>query len=179
VKNDKAEKVLVILGLDSHLKPHAARFSPAEEAAVRKAATATGFGVGAAKTEEAIALASKLVPGKLFATGKGLVPLTTAETYEKLLRVLELEAAPAADTIPPSTEKPATAHPSDPRAAITVGSVVLVQDKEPPPNRAWWECVVAGVGRNPNDLLVRWKAFPALKPFPAKRTAVGLLPSKP
>jgi hypothetical protein len=184
MKTEKTERVFVILGLDRDRKPHAARFSASEEVAARKAAAATGFRFGAATNKEAIQLAGKLVAGKLFDSGKGLVPRTTPETYAQLLKFIDLEPFPAAATPtasvtgPAHPEKAPTALLSDPRTAIDVGSVVLVQDREPLPNRAWWECVVTAVGRNPNDVIVKWKAFPALKPFPVKRTALALLPPK-
>jgi hypothetical protein len=184
MKTEKTERVFVILGLDKDGKPHAARFSPSEEVGARKAAAATGFRFGIATTKEAIQLAGRLVAGKLFDSGKGLVPRTTPENYSQLLKVIDLEAVPAAATpsagaaAPAGPEKAPTVLPSDPRAAITVGSVILVQDREPLPNRAWWECVVTAVGRNQNDLIVKWQAFPGLKPFPVKRKALALLPAK-
>ncbi|MDB5822123.1 MAG: hypothetical protein JWR21_827 [Herminiimonas sp.] len=184
MKTEKTERVFVILGLDRDQKPHAARFSPSEEVAARKAAAATGFRFGAATSKEAVLLAGRLVAGKLFDSGKGLVPRTTPENYAQLLKLIDLEAVPpaaissAGAAVPTGAEKAATLLPNDPRTAIAVGSVVLVQDREPLPNRAWWECVVTAVGRNPNDVIVKWKAFPALKPFSVKRAAVALLPVK-
>ena len=68
------EKFLVVLGLDSEKKPHAARFSFVDEKAVNKAAGTKGFKIGIAKTKEAAAIVAKLIEGKIFDSGRGLVP---------------------------------------------------------------------------------------------------------
>lgn len=193
-------KFLVVLGLDSEKKPHAAKFDLVDEAAVRKAAAVKGFKIGKAKTKEAQAAAEKLIDGKIFDSGKGLVPFVRGDIYDRLLKLLEIEdaapapSAPAATASAPSPQTaakqsstvPATAKasppvptkPADPWAAITVGSVILVHDTEKGADRSWWECVVTGISKDGKILTARWQNYPTLKPFSVRRNAIGLLPPK-
>jgi hypothetical protein len=170
------EKFLVVLGLDSEKKPHAARFSFVDEKAVNKAAGTKGFKIGIAKTREAAEIAAKLIEGKIFDSGRGLVPFVTRETYDKLLTVLEIkEDAPSP---PPPAAVATTGKPTDLRTAIKVGSIVLVHDPEPGPDRSWWECKVTEVSKDLKVLTVVWRQYPKLPPIRVKRSAVAMLPSK-
>ena len=172
------QSLFVVLGLDSEKKPHAAKFSAADEVAVRKAAGAKGFKLGRAKTPEAAAAAQKLIEGRIFDSGKGLVPFCNPEVYEKLLKLLEVEDQPANPIATPDKASPAPA-PADPWAAIKMGSIVLCKDDERGADQSWWECAVTAVSKDNKILTVRWKNFPTLKPFAVKRSAVAILPSKP
>ena len=165
---------LVMLGLDSEKKPHAARFKLTDETAVRKAAGVKDFKVGLAKSKEASELASKLPEGKLFDSGNGLAPFVSKDTYEKLLPLLEMkqDAALASAPISPAP------NAADLWSAIKLGSVVLVYDPEPGPDRSWWECKVVEVTGSNNVLVVRWAKYPKLPPFRVKRSAVAILPPK-
>lgn len=165
---------LVMFGLDSEGKPHAARFSSSVETAVRKAASAKEFKVGLAKTKDAIELAATLPEGKIFDSGNGLAPFVSKDIYDKLVPLLEVKEStargPAATTSNVKT--------ADLWAAIKVGSVVLVHDPEPGPDRSWWECKVVEVSDDKKVLVVRWSKYPKLPIFRVKRTAVAILPTK-
>jgi hypothetical protein len=176
----KSDKFLVILGLDSEKKPHAARFDLGDEPAVRKAAGHKGFRIGHAKTQEAAQLAGKLIEGRIFDSGRGLVPFVTAAIYDQLLKLLEIEppapAAPAiASTHPAKASHAPTVHGSDAWANIKIGTVILCRDPQPGPDRSWWECTVAAISKDAKTLTVKWKNYPALKAFSVKRTAVAIL----
>jgi hypothetical protein len=66
---------LVLLGLSSDGKPHAARFNGTDAIALVKAAQSMGLKIGRPDTSEAMTLVRGLPEGKIFASGKALVPL--------------------------------------------------------------------------------------------------------
>jgi hypothetical protein len=74
----KPETCIVVLGLDADKKPRAAKFDVADEKTVRKAAAAQGLKIGRPKTDEATELALRLVDGRIYTSGKGLMPLVNA-----------------------------------------------------------------------------------------------------
>jgi hypothetical protein len=178
----KTETIIVVLGLDADKKPRAAKFDVADEKTVRKAAAAQGLKIGRPKTDEATELALRLVDGKIYSSGKGLMPLVNAETYEKLLKLLEIED-PKADAatvkVSPAPGKPVTASVliPDPWFKIAVGAAVLCRDTSNK-DGGWWECTVGGVSKDSKLLTVRWANFPTMKAFTVKRAAVAILPSK-
>ena len=79
-------KFIIMIGVDAAKKGHAARFALAQADAVRKAAALMGFRTGLPETEEAERLCAGLPMGKLFAAGRGLVPLVRATLYEELAK---------------------------------------------------------------------------------------------
>ena len=87
-KNGNTE-YLVVLGLGKNAKPHAARFNAADEALVRKAVNLIWLRVARASGDEAVKLARKLPEGKIFASGKALVPLVKLAVYDELLKTLD------------------------------------------------------------------------------------------
>ena len=170
----KDVKFLVVLGMDTEQKPHAARFDIVDELAVRKAAELMGFRIGRAKSKEATELATKLTEGRIFETGRGLVPFVRADIYNNLVKLLDLEPTNASATSAPAASTPP--RPIDPWALVKVGSVVLCQDPTPEPS--WWECVVIAIGKDNRTLTVKWQNSPTLKPFKVKRAAIAILPVK-
>jgi hypothetical protein len=187
--------ILVLLGLDENRKPRAARFDASQLEVARKAAKAMELKVGHPRTDEAKALALRLVPGRLYATGKGLVPLVKTATYDELLAKLELEgdgaktgpapaasppaqpgkAAPAAakdsPTAAPTASKP---DPTALWAAITVGSTVIAPEKRPEED-GWWRATVTAVSKDGRNITIRWLEAPRQPPVTLKRQAVALL----
>jgi len=165
--------LLVILGIDSDGKPHAAVFAQADEAVVHKAAQAMGVRCGVAKDDKSRALARKLPEGKIFAAGKALVPLVKQAVYDQLLQLLVFVDAPGATIPPDNGGQTASASPLTRWEDIKVGSVVLCQDDGAEP--AWWESVVIAVGKDEELLTLRWRDYPKLKTFAYKRHEVSLL----
>jgi hypothetical protein len=133
------------------------------------------------KDQGSAELANKLIDGRIFDSGRGLVPFVSVEVFEKLTKVLEIEeATPAAPAAPPAKEGAAARQPTstNPWAAIKVGSVVLVRDPTTGPDRGWWDCVVNEISDDGQFLTVRWKNYPKEKPFQVKRSAVAILRPK-
>ena len=176
----KTETCIVVLGLDADKKPRAAKFSVADEKTVVKAAAAQGLKIGRPKTDEATELALRLVDGKIYASGKGLLPLVKAETYEQLLKLLKIEepkVEPATVNSASTSAKPSPAPTggADPWASITTGATVLCRD---PKDGGWWPCKVTSVSKDGKLLTVGWAGFPTLKPFTVARKAIAILPPK-
>lgn len=172
-------KMLVILNVDDARKAHAARFNAGEEGAVRKAAGLMGMRLGVAKTDKALELARKLPEGKLFDSGKGMVPLVREDIYYALCANLTFDQAwtsrgvvTGADSSPDSTTlKAADAY----WATVKIGSTVLVFDYDEPEFPLWSAAIVTGIARDGETLTARWRDYPALKPFTVQRQSVGLL----
>ena len=179
-----AKEMILVLGLDDKQKPHAARFDLAQAGIVRKAAKLMGFGTAITKSEEAIALADRLPPGKLFATGKGMVPFCPAATYAKLTAAVELEpepqGGPEADANPAGGKSAAgatvaaKAAGSDPWADLKVGDKVIAPEKRPS-EEGWWPCVITAASKDGKMLTLRWLDNPKQPPVTLKRRAVALL----
>jgi len=179
-KNGNAD-YLVVFGIGADDKPHAARFKTTDEAIACKAAELMWFRVGRAKDETALKLVRKLPQGRVFASGKALVPLVKLELYDKLLEVLDFDPhgpvhkksaeLPASDSPVP---EPVTAPQSDPWETIGVGSVVLAfeEDKD---GAGWWEAVVIAVSKDGNTLSLRWRDWPDARKVSRARHKVGLL----
>jgi len=177
-------RVLIVFGLDADKKPHAAKFDASDEPAVTKAAGLTGFQAALAASEEAQSLASKLPDGKIFGTGKALVPYVKEDVYDKLVGLISA-AQPTAPkdssstTATPNTPANAQKNGSpanDPWAEIKVGSVVLCQSPEPEVDEdGYWASVVVSIAKDGEILTVRWKDYPKLPRFTVRRQMVGLL----
>jgi hypothetical protein len=184
----KQQMVFVVIGLDKDQKPRAAIFPPSDTEAATKAAGLLGLRAAIAETPEALALAKQLPEGKIFATGKGLMPLVKRETFDKLLKLvtfLDDKPRPTLDATAPTaaTAKaqagPETAPkgqsgtpPAHPWDAIEVGAIVLwrVDAKE-----GWFEAVVTATSKDRKKLTIKWRDFSGFKPFEVQRLAVGLI----
>jgi hypothetical protein len=155
-------QILVLAGIDSDDKPHAAWFAIADELLVRKAAQLMSFRIGLAGDDKSRDLARKLPEGKLFATGKALVPLVKHELYDKLLATIKIEppqANPLSAKGPSNgqSKPPAGANlaPSDLWAAIKVGSAVLCRDGTVA--NGYWEAVVVTIADDGDTMTLRWR----------------------
>jgi len=187
----------VVLGLDKEGKARAALIHPADLEAATKAAVSLGLKIGRADSPQALQMAKQLPDAKIFATGKGLVPLVRKDIYEWLNKGLTpvdakagvpvgegqnkangADPAPSDKATKGNGSQPADAKPSAPTdlwQAIGVGSVVLCLDTDPGPDRGWWECIVQRVSKD-GKLQVRFKMYPNDRPFTVKRNAVAILP---
>ena len=79
---------LIVLGLNEDGKPVAARFPATQRDLVDKAAKAMNLTVCKAESAALAELASKLPTGRLYATGRGLVPPMRRDQYTKLVEQL-------------------------------------------------------------------------------------------
>ena len=185
----KPKELIIVLGLDEKQKPHAAKFDLGQAEIVRKAARLMGFRTAVPKSDDTIALADRLPPGKLFATGKGLVPFCPAASYAKLTAALELEpegkagpepskpaaaSSPAATTTAKASPLGSTVAAGDPWAALKVGDKVIVPEKRPA-DEGWWPCVITAASKDGKMLTLRWLDNPKQPPVTLKRRAVALL----
>jgi hypothetical protein len=178
-KNGNTE-YLVILGVGSDDKPHAARFKWADETVVAKAAELMWFRVGRARDETALKLVRRLPAGRIFGSGKALVPLVKTDLYDELVKVLTFDLPGPERTEPaepPASDSPApeqTAPHSDPWSAIGIGSVVLAYEDDKA-STGWWEAVVVAVSKDGNTLSLRWRDWPQARKVSRARRKVGIL----
>jgi hypothetical protein len=179
----------VVLGLDKEGKPRAALIHPADLEAATKAAVSLGFKLGRADTPQVFQMAKQLPDAKVFATGKGLVPLVRKDIHDFLMKGLTIVAVPteqnqikeAAGTakITPEASKAgatkATGTPikPDPRLweQITVGSLVIAPERDAKADGYWPARVTAVKG---DQLVIQWVQFPQQGPLKVKRRAVAL-----
>lgn len=92
---DPGKTIIVVFGLDKNDKPRAARFGPEDREAATTAASLMGLSVARAETTPAIVMARQDLPqGRVFRSGKALVPLVKWGLYDKLCRVLTPYSAP-------------------------------------------------------------------------------------
>jgi len=173
----KSNTLYVVLGMASDGKPHASKFSEAEAGPATKAASLMGYRIGKAESEKARAAAGGLPVGKIFETGRGLVPLVKADLYDQLNASLSFEPASKLMANNPAQAGKAVGDtaPADPWAAIKVGGLVLAFDKTN--NEGWWEAVVLAVSKDGGTLTLRWRDWPSLKKFTVARRAVSIVPA--
>lgn len=161
------QPVLVLFGIGSDDKPHAAQFDIAHESQVGNAASLMAFQVGRAEATEALELARSLPLGRFFETGKAFVPYVKPDIYDRLRALLKRDPGAA-----PVGSQDKANKPTDPWASIKVGSVMLAL--ETPGVGGWFESVVLSMGKG-DTLTLRWKNYPKIKPFTAKRRDVAIL----
>ena len=177
--------VVIILGLDADGKPHAARFTEAEAKAAATAADLMSYHAARVIDPELYALASNLPIGRLFNSGRALVPYVKRVVFDQLATLIEGEIKPApraSDTAEMGApiegeESEDGGPPHDLWAAIEVGNTVLA--KQPEGGEGWWEAIVVAVAGRGNVLSVRWRDWPDEKPFMVLRRGVALLHPRP
>jgi hypothetical protein len=133
--------------------------------------------------DAAVKLVRKLPTGRIFSSGKGLVPLVKPALYDELLKALRFDVS-APSVVPPS-DAPATKSSVQPQPsaagdawdAIVVGTVVLAfeEDEE---GTGWWEAVVIAVSKDKKNLSLRWREWPQRQKVSRLRREVGLLAPK-
>lgn len=167
------KQFIAIIGIDSGKKPRGAKFEMANADAVRKAAQLMELRTVIAKTDEQIALLNKLADGKLFASGKGLVPLIRRPVFDALLNKLDLEPEP--ERAAPQKDSPPAQKASLPQAwqDLRIGSTVIAPENKPSED-GYWPCVVTAI--KGDQLTLRWIDNPKQKPVTMPRSVVAILP---
>jgi hypothetical protein len=183
------ETIIVVFGLNTEGRPHAARFEAAEEALATRAAQLMGYRLVKLTSADQLALAKGLPAGKIYQTGKSFAPLTKQDVYDQLAKLTPVEIPIAAPEDHPTieTETPRTAAstlgPANGRAsdksassiapweAIKVGSAVIAKA---PGEDSWWEAQVIGVSEQGKMLTLRWKGYEDEPDFMAPRREVAL-----
>jgi hypothetical protein len=174
-------RFLVMMGVDAESKAHAARFNASDETAVRKAAGLMGWRIGVATSAKALELARKLPEGKLFESGKGMVPLAREELFYELAKVLSFNSAWISAGVISGTGTGTIPNSSVVKAAdvvwsaIQVGSTVLAFDFGEPEIPLWNAAIVTAISKDGETLTARWRDFPQMKSFVLKAKLVGLL----
>jgi hypothetical protein len=154
------KSIIVVAGLDQEQRPHAARFSHADETRATRAAALMGFKVGMAQTSKALSLARALTKGRVFATGRALVPFVRQEVFD------EMQTSIAFEEPSPIEIEPAVAAGGDP---LAVGNVVLAAEGK----EGWWEAIVLNVDRNAVSL--KWRDWPKMKQFTRSRADIAII----
>lgn len=176
-----AAPALIVFGYDEAGKAHASCFGPADAELAAKAATLMGYHALRLAGDSHAALAARLPPGRVFASGRAFVPYVKAATFEALATAAGVTPSIPAPKPKPSqaasgTDEPgtqsSTAHhlPYD-WDQIKTGSVVLASEGE---GDGWYEAVVIEI--KPEDLfVVRWRDWPKEPPLVRRREHLGLI----
>jgi hypothetical protein len=159
---------LVVHGLGEDRKPRAACFAASQADLAIKAASLMGLAVLDVTTPEVSAIAAKLPAGRIYSSGRGLVPNVRRYLYAKLLAAAGL--APGG-TGPENAGEP-TAAPGLPRSwdEIDVGHLVIAHEGA---EQGWWEAIV--VARTEDMLTLRWRDYPKQPNVVRHRASVALL----
>ena len=83
-KKPRAAKTVIVLGLDKDKKPHAARFLGENDALLARAAACLGFRLAVPSTRKHFEIVGKLPPGRIHATGNGVVPTVDQQLYDQV-----------------------------------------------------------------------------------------------
>ena len=163
--NSAAAVKVVVFGLDSNWRPHAAWFPQAQADQARTAANQLRLNVVEVANGTAADLIAKLPAGQIHAAGPAMVPPVREDLYEKIVATInprgEAGQAPGAPVV---TDLPET------WAAIKPGHVVLAQDSL---IQGWYEAIV--VGRTGDKLTLRSRDYPGFPNFTVPVKAVALV----
>lgn len=185
------ETIIVVFGLNTEGRPHAARFALAELDIATRAAQLMNYKLVKLNTPDQLNLAAGLPSGRIYQTGKAFAPLTKQGVYDALAQltpedlpkvITEPPTAPEAETTkassstagataPSSQVTPAVASTSTLWDAINVGAKVLARD---PGEDSWWEAEVVAVSEKGKMLTLRWKGYDDQPAFMAPRKEVAL-----
>ena len=151
--NDTAPD-LIVLGLHEG-QPRAARFPATQADLVAKAAKAMNLTVCKAEGPGLVDLTKKLQEGRLYATGRGLVPSIRRNLYDRLVEQFRLAGQPIPKTSDQAqAEQPAQDLPST-WDDIAFGHLVIAHESA---GQGWWEAIV--LARDGDMLTLKWRDYP-------------------
>jgi len=159
------KSILVIAGLDADQRPHAAQFAARDEPSVTKAAALMGMQVGLTRDARALSAARSLPKGKLFATGRALVPYVKEDIFGQIQSLIVfVEPVSSAPASPSVAEREAI-------TSVATGDIVLAFESKA---LGWWEAVILSLDEKSKLATLRWRDFPEAKKFnrPLKELAV-------
>jgi len=159
----RQKPIIVVAGLGEDQRPHAARFAQADEALATKAAALMGFNIGVAATSKAMSLARSLTKGRIFATGRALVPYVKQELYDEMQAAIEFD-------IPVPIEPEPALETTDP--VLAIGGVVLALESR---ELGFWEAVVLDIDRENDVITLKWRDWPKLKRFTRSRAELAII----
>jgi hypothetical protein len=157
---------VVVFGLDSNWRPHAASFPHTQAEPARAAAKQLRLNVIEVPNGTTADLIAKLPAGQIHAAGPAMVPPVREDLYEKIVSTINPRGE--------AGQEPGDPSPADfPRTywdAITPGQLVLAQDSL---IGGWYEAIV--VGRTGDKLTLRSRDYPGYSKFTVPVTTVGLV----
>jgi hypothetical protein len=165
--NSAAAGKVVVFGLDSNWRPHAAWFPQTLADQARTAANQLRLNVIEVANGTAADLVAKLPAGQIHAAGPAMVPPIREDLYEKIVATINPRGEAGQDPGAPTViDLPET------WAAIKPGHVVLAQDSL---IQGWYEAIV--VGRTGDKLTLRSRDYPGFPNFTVPVKAVALIGS--
>ena len=164
--NSAAAGKVVVFGLDSNWRPHAAWFSHTQADQARAAAKQLRLNVIVVANGTAADLVAKLPAGQIHAAGPAMVPPVREDLYEKVVATINPHGEAGQDPGEPI----GTDFPSSYWDAIKPGHVVLAQESL---IGGWYEAIV--VGRKSDKVTLRSRDYPGYPKFTVPMTAVALL----
>jgi len=163
--NAAAAGKVVVFGLDSNWRPHAAWFSHTQADQARGAAKQLRLNVIVVANGTAAELVTKLPAGQIHAAGPAMVPPVREDLYEKVVATINPHGEAGQDPgAPVVTDLPET------WAAIKPGHLVLAQDSLV---CGWYEAIV--VGRTGDKVTLRSRDYPGFPNFTVPVKAVALV----
>ena len=157
---------VVVFGLDSNWRPHAAWFPHDKAGQARTAANQLRLNVIAVTNGTAADLVGKLPVGQIHAAGPAMVPPIREDLYEKVVATINPHGEAGKDP----GEAIAADFPSTLWDAIKPGHIVLAQESL---IEGWYEAVV--VGRTGNKLTLRSRDYPGHPKFTVPVMTVALV----
>ena len=202
---DNNQRVIVVLGVDAERKPHASSFTEADAVAAARAAQLMGFYAVRVEDEGLRQLAASLPAGKIFVTGRGLVPFVKRDVYDKLAGLIgtasELKREGDGDTA--NGEPTAAGREPDGDAAANdarKANAAIVAAAEPEANagpapdpwsaitvgsiilaespnddEGWYEALVTAVSADGQILSMRWRDYPNVPLANTQRSKVAVI----
>ena len=163
--NSAAAGKVVVFGLDSNWRPHAAWFPHTQADQARAAAKQLRLNVIVVANGTAADLVAKLPAGQIHAAGPAMVPPVREDLYEKVVATINPRGEAGQDPgAPVVTDLPET------WAAIKPGHLVLAQDSLV---GGWYEAIV--VGRTGDKVTLRSRDYPGFPNFTVPVKAVALV----
>ena len=163
--NSAAAGKVVVFGLDSNWRPHAAWFPHTQADQARAAAKQLRLNVIVVANGIAAELVTKLPAGQIHAAGPAMVPPVREDLYEKVVATINPHGEAGQDPgAPVVTDLPET------WAAIKPGHLVLAQDSLV---GGWYEAIV--VGRTGDKVTLRSRDYPGFPNFTVPVKAVALV----
>jgi hypothetical protein len=163
--NSAAAGKVVVFGLDSNWRPHAAWFPHTQADQARTAAKQLRLNVIEVANGTAADLVAKLPAGQIHAAGPAMVPPIREDLYETVVATIN----PHGEARKESGEATVTDLPET-WAAIKPGHLVLAQDSLV---QGWYEAIV--VGRTGDKVTLRSRDYPGFPNFTVPVKAVALI----
>ena len=156
---------VVVFGLDSNWRPHAAWFPHTQADQARTAAKQLRLNVIEVSNGIAADLVAKLPAGQIHAAGPAMVPPIREDLYETIVATINPHGEAGKESGEPTvTDLPET------WATIKPGHLVLAQDSL---IQGWYEAIV--VGRTGDKVTLRSRDYPGFPNFTVPVKAVALI----